>query len=198
MAARLASPPRFAPVPRFQAIDSGIVNRTYLEMRSPDALRPARVPEPAPAIERVVPPSGAVSRQLYEAVGREWSWTDRQGWPIEEWDRWAADAATWIGRVGEQRIGYGELYPRRRGELELAYFGLLPGWRGRGYGGHMLTEIVRRAWETPGIGRLWLSTGSLDSEAALPGYLKRGFVPFATRKEPRPPQPGPDGPRTAW
>jgi GNAT superfamily N-acetyltransferase len=166
-----------------------VVKRTYLEMRSPAELIPARVPDPAPAINRVDPPSGEVCRELYVAVGREWWWTERQDWPIERWDEWAASTQTWVGSVDGERIGYGELHSRAPAELELSYFGLLPGWRGRGFGGHMLTEIVRRAWETPGTERLWLSTGTLDSEAALPGYLNRGFKPFAERHEPAPKPP---------
>jgi len=162
------------------------VKRTYLEMRSPGDLRPARVPDPEPAIRRVDPPSGEVCRELYLAVGQDWWWTDRQDWPPPRWDAWAATTQTWVGSVDGERIGYGELHPRAPGELELSYFGLLPGWTGRGFGGHMLTEIVRRAWETPSTERVWLSTGSMDSEPALPGYLKRGFSPFAERHEPLP------------
>ena len=165
------------------------VKRTYLEMRSPDALRPARVPDPAPEISRVDPPSGETCRELYLAVGQDWWWTDRQDWPIARWDAWAASTQTWVGTIDGERIGYGDLHSRAPNELELSYFGLLPGWTGRGLGGHMLTEIVRRAWETPGTERIWLSTGSLDSEAALPGYLKRGFTPFAERVEPAPKPP---------
>lgn len=165
------------------------VTRTYLEMRSPAELRPARVPDPAPSLELVIPPDGALSRELYLVVGRPWWWTDRQDWPLARWERWAAASQTWVACLAGERIGYGELHPRDPGELELAYFGLLPGWSGRGLGGHLLTEIVRRAWEWPGLRRLWLSTGSLDSEAALPGYLKRGFVPYAERQEPPPAPP---------
>ncbi|HEX6116835.1 MAG TPA: GNAT family N-acetyltransferase [Solirubrobacterales bacterium] len=165
------------------------VTRTYLEMRSPDELRPARVPDPAPTLDLVSPPDGSLSRELYLAVGQAWWWTERQDWPVEAWERWAAGAATWVGHLAGERIGYGELYLREPGELELAYFGLLPGWSGRGLGGHLLTELVRRAWKAPGTSRVWLSTGSLDSEAALPGYLKRGFVPFKTLEEPRPAPP---------
>ena len=171
----------------------GAVTRTYLEMLSPDGLRPARVPDPAPSIARVDPPSGAVSRDLYLSVGQDWWWTDRQDWSLDEWEAWSAHAATWVGSVDGEFIGYGELFPRRKGEIELAYFGLLPGWTGRGYGGHMLTELTRRAWETPGTGRVWLSTGTLDSKAALPGYLNRGFVPFARHQEPAPARPRSQG-----
>jgi GNAT superfamily N-acetyltransferase len=169
-----------------------VVTRTYLEMRSPSDLRPARVPDPAPTIELVSPPDGALSRELYLAVGRDWWWTDRQDWTAAQWDGWAAGAATWVFRFDGERIGYGELSPREPGEagdVELAYFGLLPGWTGRGLGGHLLTELVRRAWETPGIQRLFLSTGTLDSDAALPGYVKRGFVPFKRLEEPPPAPP---------
>ena len=53
------------------------VTRTYLELRSPDDLRPAAVPRPAPRVERVgdCPPS--FYRYLYTEVGRAFHWMDR-------------------------------------------------------------------------------------------------------------------------
>ena len=59
-------------------------------------------------------------------------------------------------------------------EVELAYFGLLPSFIGRGVGGALLTEAIRRAWAL-GPQRVWLHTCTLDHPAALPNYQKRGF-----------------------
>ena len=63
------------------------------------------------------------------------------------------------------------------GSVEIAYFGLLPEFIGRGYGKHLLTEAVERAWSA-GARRVWLHTCSLDDPAALPNYRARGFRPF--------------------
>ena len=58
--------------------------------------------------------------------------------------------------------------------MEVAYFGLLPGFVGRGLGKFLLTQAVERAWAR-GAARVWLHTSSLDHTSALPNYLSRGF-----------------------
>jgi GNAT superfamily N-acetyltransferase len=63
------------------------------------------------------------------------------------------------------------------GAVEIAYFGLLQEFIGRGLGKYLLTEAVREAWRT-GARRVWLHTCTLDGEAALPNYKARGFKPF--------------------
>jgi GNAT superfamily N-acetyltransferase len=63
---------------------------------------------------------------------------------------------------------------RRSDEVKLAFFGLRPGFAGRGLGGALLAAVTQRAW-AEGAGRVWLHTCSLDSPAALPAYERRGF-----------------------
>jgi GNAT superfamily N-acetyltransferase len=70
--------------------------------------------------------------------------------------------------------GYFELAPHDDGSTEIAYFGLLPEFIGRGWGKWLLSEAVRAAWTTMPP-RVWLHTCTLDHPAALPNYLKRGF-----------------------
>ena len=65
------------------------------------------------------------------------------------------------------------------GSIEIAYFGLLREFLGRGLGGHLLTQAVQRAWEA-GASRVWVHTSTLDHPAALPNYLKRGFKVYKT------------------
>ena len=84
---------------------------------------------------------------------------------------------TWIGYVRETPAGYFELDEQRENgnkQVELAYFGLLPSFVGRGVGGALLTEAIRRAWAL-GPQRVWVHTCTLDHPAALPNYQKRGF-----------------------
>ncbi len=73
--------------------------------------------------------------------------------------------------------GYFELEAHADASAEIVYFGLLPEFHGRGLGGFLLSEAVREAWAT-GAPRVWLHTCTLDSPAALPNYLARGFRPF--------------------
>ncbi len=77
--------------------------------------------------------------------------------------------------------GYFELRNCEDGSVEIAYFGLLPEFLGRGLGKHLLTCATEQAW-ADGANRVWLHTCTLDDPAALPNYLKRGFRPFRTEK----------------
>ena len=63
--------------------------------------------------------------------------------------------------------------------MEIAYFGLLPEFVGRGWGSYLLTSAVREAWAIE-ADRVWLHTCTLDHPAALPNYLHRGFSPVRT------------------
>lgn len=153
-----------------------LVTRTYLELRSPDELRPAAVPLPTPRLERLggCPPS--FYRYLYAEVGRAFQWTDRLTWSDDAIrDHLATPGlALWLLSWQGAPAGYFELKPHTDGSVEIAYFGLLPEFIGRGWGKHLLSEAVRAAWPA-GTNRVWLHTCTLDHPAALPNYLNRGF-----------------------
>jgi GNAT superfamily N-acetyltransferase len=117
-------------------------------------------------------------RYLYSEVGRAFRWTDRLSWSDEAVCRHLANPAvsiwllSWLG----SRAGYFELREHEADSVEIAYFGLLPDYIGRGWGKYLLTRAVQAAWEL-GPARVWLHTCTLDHPAALPNYLKRGFRP---------------------
>jgi GNAT superfamily N-acetyltransferase len=69
-----------------------------------------------------------------------------------------------------------ELDFRTAGECELAFIGLVPRLTGRGHGGWLLAEALRRAWR-PGIARVHVHTCTLDHPAALAAYRRAGFIP---------------------
>jgi ribosomal protein S18 acetylase RimI-like enzyme len=154
------------------------VVRTYLEMSSPGELRPAPVPDPAPTLERVGQCPVSFFRYLYAEVGRAFHWTDRLGWDDATVSQYLADPATslWLLSWQAAPAGYFELRAPGDGAVEIAYFGLLPEYFGRGWGGHLLTRAVESAWSL-GASRVWLHTCTLDHPAALPNYLRRGFRP---------------------
>jgi GNAT superfamily N-acetyltransferase len=146
---------------------------TYLELTDPAQLRPAAAPAvPGVVIARSEPPDGALNRLLYHEVGGPVSWTDHLAEDRAWWDAHAAAVATWVMTVGGLRAGYAELQPGPAG-VELVYFGLLPGWHGRGLGGHLLTFALLRGLEMDD--RVWVHTCTLDGPAALPNYLARGM-----------------------
>ncbi|HWB42827.1 MAG TPA: GNAT family N-acetyltransferase [Gemmatimonadales bacterium] len=157
------------------------VTRTYLEMRTPADHRAAPRPEHLPRLERIEHCPDSLFRHLYAEVGRAYHWTDRLRWTDDQVRAHLADPAVslWLLSSGSEPAGYFELkaYPDR--SVEIAYFGLLPAFLGRGWGGYLLSRAVDTAWDL-GPERVWLHTCTLDHPAALPNYLKRGFRPFRT------------------
>jgi len=155
------------------------VLRTYLEMTSPADLVAARSADPHARIERVEGCPASFFRYLYTEVGRACHWVDRLGWTDEEIRDHLADPAVslWLFTVRRAPAGYFELKKGEDGAVEIAYFGLLPEFIGKGYGKHVLSEAVDRAWSL-GARRVWLHTCTLDDPAALPNYRARGFRPF--------------------
>jgi GNAT superfamily N-acetyltransferase len=161
----------------------GNATRTYLEMTSPAALRPARRHAPGLSIVRDESHDPALWRMLYTEVGRQYRWTDRLPWSDDEAGAYLADPSIslWILRDGADIAGYFELKQHADGAVEIVYFGLLPTHTGRGLGGHLLTEAVECAWRL-GASRVWLHTCTFDHPSAIPNYLARGFTVFKTEQ----------------
>ncbi|MDX6384347.1 MAG: hypothetical protein QOK48_1920 [Blastocatellia bacterium] len=159
------------------------VIRTYLEMRDPSELNGAISDDPRVRIERIPDCSPSLFRSLYAEVGRQYLWVDRLAWTDEEISAHMSQPgfSIWLLTEDDQTAGYFELSHCEDGSVEVAYFGLLPEFIGRGLGKHLLTRAVEQAW-AEGANRVWLHTCTLDNPAALPNYLKRGFQPFKTEK----------------
>ena len=63
--------------------------------------------------------------------------------------------------------------------MEIAYFGLLPAFHGRGSGGALLEHALRRGFELGD--RVWVHTCTLDGPHALANYQARGPGPVPRR-----------------
>ncbi|MFD4786461.1 GNAT family N-acetyltransferase [Streptomyces sp. NPDC058459] len=174
-----------------------------LEQTSPSDLLPAEAPEgDAVRIVRAEVPSPEFSRFLYASVGGDIRWTDRLGWTHARWREYLGrpGVETWVAYEGGTPAGYAELAATGEGVVEIAYFGLLPAFRGRRIGGHLLSVGTARAWDLATrwpdlapVKRVWLHTCSKDGPYARDNYLRRGFTLFDTKVEPEPelPTPGP-------
>ena len=182
------------------------VTTWWLEQTDPGALvAPRRDPLDAVDVVRAEVASPSFSRFLYTAVGGDWHWTDRLGWSEQDWlallERPGVE--TWTAWVRGTPAGYVELVPDGAGSVEIAYFGLLPAFIGRGLGGHLLWRGTAAAWSLadrhPSVAptrRVWVHTCSLDGPAARRNYEARGFrvVREATERltiAARPPGPWP-------
>jgi GNAT superfamily N-acetyltransferase len=156
--------------------------RTYLQLSTPDQVRPAFGSFPDLVVAHVPYASPALYRHCYRTVGAQYHWRDRWDWTDEAIRRHLADPAISLHvatRAGAL-VGYYEL---RRvtddASVEVAYFGLAPGEVGHGLGKHLLSCAVRDAWALRPA-RVWLHTCTLDHPNAMPNYLARGFVPYKT------------------
>lgn len=186
--------PALAPAPATAPADAAVTT-WYLEQTSPADLKPARAPEPAAGVTvmRAQVPSGEFLRYLYTSVGADVSWVDRLPWPRERWQAHLErpGCELWVGYEHGTPAGFVELSaggdqgdgaPDDPAPVEIAYFGLLPAFRGRGIGGHLLSYGVARAWGLAGrwpgrpvTSRVWVHTCSLDGPFALANYRRRGF-----------------------
>ncbi|WP_431944828.1 GNAT family N-acetyltransferase [Actinacidiphila sp. bgisy167] len=176
-----------------------------LEQTSHADLRPSLEPDPAAAgvrIARAEVPCPEFSRFLYTSVGSDCAWTDRLPWSYEQWRSFLErpGVETWVAYDRDTPAGYIELDPQDDGQVEIAYFGLLPAFRGRRIGGHLLSVGIARAWDLAErwpdrapTKRVWVHTCSLDGPHALANYEKRGFRIFRTEtgEEDRRPVTGP-------
>jgi GNAT superfamily N-acetyltransferase len=157
------------------------VTTTYLEMRSPEALRLARRVPDDMLLVRAGIPSPVLNRALYTGIGGDWFWMDRLSWTWQQWMSWLSrpEVETWVAHQAGTQAGYFELELQHEGNVEIAYLGVLPQFAGKGIGGYLLSQAVHRAWAMrPGIRRVWVHTCTLDHPGALKNYLARGFSLF--------------------
>ena len=122
-------------------------------------------------------------RYLYAEVGRAYRWVDRLAWTDGEIRAHLASpgVSLWLSTVRAAPAGYFELKADAEGAVEIAYFGLLPEFIGRGYGKHLLTEAVERAWSAgrpPG-----LAAHLLAGRSRRPPELSRARFPALPRRD---------------
>ncbi len=160
---------------------------TKLEMKAkPAALRPhlrhdqdnGRV-----MLLKVKRPPVHFYRYLYETVGGPYIWVERTRMSDEKLAAIVQDEKVelYVLYCEGAPAGYAELDFRKSAEAELAYFGLIHDYLGRGLGSFLLATAIDIAWSKP-IERLWVHTNTLDHPRALPLYQKMGFVPYAQEK----------------
>jgi len=153
------------------------VTRTHLELRRLAALRAAAAPVWPAQLQRLHLLSAPEYRALYTLVGERWFWRDRLVWSDDELDAYLAspNVHVWQLSVDDQMAGYFELQHHDNRAVEVMYFGLVPAFIGRGFGGWLLTRAVEEAFALGGE-RVILNTCTLDAPQALPNYLARGFT----------------------
>lgn len=126
------------------------------------------------------------NRDLYLAVGEMWWWNDKRVWTDAQWKEYglSPDLRTFAAYYNNSLAGYYELRRDDEGGVEIAYFGLLPKFIGRGLGGPLLTNAIEQAWQvSPAVTRVWVHTCTLDHPSALRNYKARGMVIYKQETE---------------
>ena len=153
---------------------------TYLQMRA----RPAGLilPQRAEALSviRARRPTLSFYRYLYNTVGADWMWYERNQLPDRELAAIIHDVhvGIYVMYTGGVPAGFVELDRRRADEVELAYFGLMPEFIGRGLGHYLLSWAIDKAFGSAlesQPGRLWVHTCNHDHPHALAVYQRSGF-----------------------
>jgi GNAT superfamily N-acetyltransferase len=158
---------------------------TYLEMRSRDQLRPKRGDARFQVLEKTER-DWRFNRDLYFRVGGQWDWIDKRPWTDEQWKEYATapELRTFAGYYEGALAGYYELRRDMEGGIEIAYFGLLPEWIGRGLGGALLSSAIEKAWRMePNPSRVWVHTCNRDHPRALANYQARGMIVYKIEEE---------------
>jgi GNAT superfamily N-acetyltransferase len=160
---------------------------TYLEMRSSDQLRPKRA-DARFQVHQKTDCDWRFNRNLYLQVGEQWDWTDKRLWTADQWLQYATapELRTFAAYYGDALSGYYELHQDPENGIEIAYFGLLPEFIGRGLGGALLTSAIEEACSCPGgivPSRVWLHTCNRDHPQALANYQARGMVVYRIEQE---------------
>ncbi|MFI0348966.1 GNAT family N-acetyltransferase [Actinomadura sp. 9N407] len=171
------------------------VTEWTMEMLDSADLRPAPLPGVEMTFSLARRPSADVNRALYAAVGAPVCWTDRFPWSYDDWRDWVRrpGLSTWLAMAEGTLAGFFEMEAQDGGDTEIHLVGLTPAFVGLGYGGYLVEQCVRRAWQrgrlwaegTGPASRVWLRTSTLDHPSAMANYRRRGFKVAAESTGPK-------------
>lgn len=113
-------------------------------------------------------------KRLWSEVGAGF-WTERLRWSDARWGNHLEqrNVSFWIALSSGQDAGCFELIISTRG-AKVEGFGLLPAYRGRGLGRHLLTAATEQAFAI-GARKVWLHAATDDHPNALPNYQSGGY-----------------------
>lgn len=145
---------------------------TYLEMRTRPPLRPTPS-SPLRLVRWKVPDPGKY-RLLFARVGGPWLWYSRLTFDDARLRAEMGEVHAVLDSAGIE-VGLVELDFREEGECLVKFLGLVPELAGKGHGKWLFGMVLALAWR-PGVARVTVNTCTLDHPAALPSYLRAGFV----------------------
>ena len=143
----------------------------------------------------VLPAGAAITRErmgpdqyraLYTEIGAPWLWWLRRVMPDHMLERHLANSTVSIHvlRVGDEIAGFFELDAGFWPCVNMNYFGLMPGFIGRGLGRILLDVAVDCVFEgATALRGMSVNTCNADHPRALPNYLEAGFTEYRRARE---------------
>lgn len=148
---------------------------TYLDMTAPPPGPALGCPDSTASLKREnLSPAGYLD--LYRAVGASLDWDQRLRMPRDDLAILLASPSIWLNvlRADGVAVGFCEFNGVGEPVVELAHFGLVEAFQGRGLGPYLLDGSLRAIW-TRKLERVWLHTDTNDHPKALSVYLRAGF-----------------------
>jgi GNAT superfamily N-acetyltransferase len=124
-------------------------------------------------------------RTYYYGVGEKWFWLDRMIMPDEILNEKinADNVDIFVFYVNNEAAGFAEFVKENK-YTGILYFGLLPGFIGKGLGNYFLQWVIAQAWSYQAEW-IQLNTCTPDHPNSLSVYKKAGFRQVRTAMEER-------------
>jgi GNAT superfamily N-acetyltransferase len=128
----------------------------------------------------------ATYRALYDQIGAPWLWWLRRVMPDDMLARHLASptVSVHILRFKGDIAGFFETDSASWPDVNLNYFGLMPGFIGKGLGRAFLAAAIDSVFiGARGLRGMTVNTCTADHPSALPNYQKAGFVEVRRARE---------------
>jgi len=158
------------------------IDRYYLEITSIKNLNCKNKLSDKIVLELLNNKNFELNKFLYKQIGKKHQWVDRLVWQDKDWSKYLSNEnlKTYILKEDDELVGFFELIFDKN-ECEIAYFGILEEYIGKGLGGYLLSEAIKIAFEKK-VKRIWVHTCSLDHQNAILNYQARGMKIFKTEE----------------
>ena len=155
------------------------IERYYLEINSIEDLKIKEIPSDNFFLKEADKDKFDLNKFFYKQIGKKHEWIDRLIWQDKNWMDYTSDKnlKTFVLQNNNDLVGYFELIFNGN-DCEIAYFGILEEYIGKGYGGFLLSEALRIGFKN--AERIWVHTCSLDHPNAIKNYKSRGMKIFKT------------------
>ena len=156
------------------------IDRYYLEILSIQSLKYKKKPNKNLRIELLKKEKFELNKFFYKQVGKKYQWIDRLIWSDASCQNYISNnnLKTYILKENDELVGYFELiHNTESNNCEIAYFGILEEFFGKGYGGYLLSEAIKLGFNL-NAKRVWVHTCSLDHPNAISNYRSRGMKVF--------------------